>query len=292
MITVVGSINMDLVVQAKHFPKQGETTIGELFATVPGGKGANQAVAAARLGSEVRMVGAVGTDAFGNQLLKGLEAESVNVEAVLQKEGASGVANILLSEGDNRIIVVPGANFRMTPEEMNSFKLILSTSRIVMMQLEMPAPVVQRTLEICQALGVPTILNPAPSEGFRTEFLSLADVMTPNETEAEALFGKEWEKALVDYPNRLVVTLGKDGARFYDGKNHIHVKGLPAKAVDTTGAGDAFNGALCVALSEGMLFEEAVYFANAAASLAVEKFGAQGGMPDRKKVLERLKEYS
>ncbi|TWT27485.1 ribokinase [Planomicrobium sp. CPCC 101110] len=292
MITVVGSVNMDLVVRTKRFPEQGETAMGELFATVPGGKGANQAVAAARLGGDVQMIGAVGTDAFGDQLLRGLEAEEVNVTAVKRKKGASGIANILLSEGDNRIIVVPGANYRVTPEEVSGYQTIFSSSHMVMMQLEMPAPVIQRTLEICRSLGVPTILNPAPADGFRKEFLSLADYLTPNETEAEALFGKMWTKALEDFPNRLVVTLGKEGARFYDGENHIHVKGFHTQATDTTGAGDAFNGALCVALSEGIPFKESVYFANAAASLAVEKFGAQGGMPDRKKVLERLKGHS
>jgi ribokinase len=288
MIAVVGSINMDLVVQAKRFPKQGETALGELFATVPGGKGANQAVAAARLGQSVQLIGAVGTDAFGKQLLSGLQAESVNVASVKRKEGASGIANILLSEGDNRIIVVPGANHQLTAEEMEGFRTLLATSSIAVMQLELPASVIQCALEICRESGVPTILNPAPAEAFRKEFLLLADYLTPNETEAEALFGKDWEQTLEDYPNRLVVTLGKEGARFYDGQQHIHVKGFHTKAVDTTGAGDAFNGALGVALSEGMPFKEAVYFANAAASLAVEEFGAQGGMPDRNKVHERL----
>ncbi|WP_142826958.1 ribokinase [Planococcus soli] len=289
MITVVGSINMDLVVQTDHFPKQGETTLGNLYTTVPGGKGANQAVAAARLGIDVQMIGAVGQDAFGTELLTRLEAEGVQVQNVKQSEGASGIANILLSEGDNRIIVVPGANHSVTVEEINAFTEKLTDSELVIMQLEMPIPVIQRTLEICHQNGVPTILNPAPASGFTADFLPFCTYLTPNETEAEEIFGGNWEKALLDYPNRLVVTLGEKGAQFYDGEKHIIVEGFPTTAVDTTGAGDTFNGAFAGALAEGQDFEAAVRFANAAASLSVEKFGAQGGMPDRKAVNERLK---
>ncbi|MGH2316741.1 ribokinase [Planococcus sp. SE5232] len=288
MITVVGSINMDLVVQTDRFPKQGETALGNLYTTVPGGKGANQAVAAARLGSGVHMIGAVGQDAFGSELLAGLKEEGIQVEHVKQIDGASGIANILLSEGDNRIIVVPGANHSVTTEEIDALTDQLAASDLVMMQLEMPIPVIQRTLEICHQQGVPTILNPAPASGFTAELLPYCTYLTPNETEAEEIFGGDWEAALEEYPNRLVVTLGQKGAQFYDGEKHVLVGGFPTKAVDTTGAGDTFNGALASALSEGQAFEEAVRFANAAASLSVEKFGAQGGMPERTAVTERM----
>lgn len=288
MITVVGSINMDLVVRTNRFPKQGETALGDLYTTVPGGKGANQAVAAARLGSEVHMIGAVGTDAFGDELLAGLKAESIQVNNVKRVEGTSGIANILLSEGDNRIIVVPGANHQLTAVEMKAFESQLANSQMVIMQLEIPVPVIQRTLEICHQHGVPTILNPAPATGFTDEFLSYATYLTPNETEAEEMFGQDWEAALEQYPNRLIVTIGQKGARYFDGSRHVTVEGFATEAVDTTGAGDTFNGALGVALAESMPFEEAVRFANAAASLSVEKFGAQGGMPKRQEVLARL----
>lgn len=288
MITVVGSINMDLVVRTNRFPKQGETALGDLYTTVPGGKGANQAVAAARLGSEVHMIGAVGTDAFGDELLAGLKAESIQVNNVKRVEGTSGIANILLSEGDNRIIVVPGANHQLTAVEMKAFESQLANSQMVIMQLEIPIPVIQRTLEICHQHGVPTILNPAPATGFTDEFLSYATYLTPNETEAEEMFGQDWEAALEQYPNRLIVTIGQKGARYFDGSRHVTVEGFATEAVDTTGAGDTFNGALGVALAESMPFEEAVRFANAAASLSVEKFGAQGGMPKRQEVLARL----
>lgn len=288
MITVVGSINMDLVVRTSRFPKQGETALGDLYTTVPGGKGANQAVAAARLGSEVHMIGAVGTDAFGDELLAGLKAESIQANSVKRVEGTSGIANILLSEGDNRIIVVPGANQQLTAVEMEAFESQLANSQMVIMQLEIPVPVIQRTLEICHQHGVPTILNPAPATAFTDEFMPYATYLTPNETEAEEMFGEDWEAALEQYPNRLIVTIGQKGARYFDGSRHVTVEGFATEAVDTTGAGDTFNGALGVALAEDMPFEEAVRFANAAASLSVEKFGAQGGMPKREEVLARL----
>lgn len=290
MITVVGSINMDLVVRTARFPKQGETALGDLYTTVPGGKGANQAVAAARLGSDVHMIGAVGTDAFGDELLQKLAVESVGTGLVKRVSGTSGIANILLSEGDNRIIVVPGANHSLEAEEMQAFEGQLKDSAIVVLQLELPIPVVQRTLEICQHLGVPVVLNPAPADGFTEALLPYVTYLTPNETEAEELFGSRWEDMLEKYPNRLVVTLGSKGARYFDGGQHVIVEGFKTEAVDTTGAGDTFNGALAVALEEKMPFEEAVRFANAAASLSVEKFGAQGGMPDRQAVLGRIKE--
>ncbi|AQU80477.1 MULTISPECIES: ribokinase [Planococcus] len=288
MITVVGSINMDLVIQTDRFPKQGETTLGTLYTTVPGGKGANQAVAAARLGNKVQMIGAVGQDAFGTELVAGLESEGIQVESIKRIDGASGIANILLSEGDNRIIVVPGANHSVTAEEIVAFTEQLAASDLVIMQLETPIPVIQQTLKICHQHGVPSILNPAPASGFTADFLPYCTYLTPNETEAEEIFGDNWEKALEEYPNRLVVTLGQKGAQFYDGQKHVLVKGFSTKAVDTTGAGDTFNGALGAALVEGQGFEEAVRFANAAASLSVEKFGAQGGMPNRAAVEARM----
>lgn len=290
MITVVGSINMDLVVRTNRFPKQGETALGDLYTTVPGGKGANQAVAAARLGERVEMIGAVGTDAFGDELLKGLTAENIDIGLVKRVEGTSGIANILLSDGDNRIIVVPGANHAIEAHELGVFESKLAASDIVILQLELPIPVVQRTLEICHKHNVPTILNPAPADAFTKELLPYATYLTPNETEAEEIFGADWEQEIEQYPNRLIVTLGKEGARYFDGHKHVLVKGFETQAIDTTGAGDTFNGAFAVALVESMPFAEAVRFANAAASLSVEKFGAQGGMPSRQEVLKRMGE--
>lgn len=289
MITVVGSINMDLVVGTERFPKQGETVLGNLYTTVSGGKGANQAVAAARLGEEVRMVGAVGSDAFGAQLLEGLEKERIHTDGVKHTNGASGIANILLSEGDNRIIVVPGANHELTESDIDAHKEVLQNSSMIILQLELPIAVVEYTLSLAKELGVPTVLNPAPAAGF-TPAMKEAGFLTPNETEAQELFGENWELELERYPNRMVVTLGKNGARYFDGEKHVTVEGFPTKTVDTTGAGDTFNGALAAALAEGREFKEAVRFANAAASISVEKFGAQGGMPNRADVLKRMGE--
>lgn len=288
MITVVGSINMDLVVGTERFPKQGETVLGNLYTTVPGGKGANQAVAAARLGAKVGMIGAVGTDPFGDELALNLENEGVDTSDVKRVEGPSGIANILLSESDNRIIVVPGANHKLMPEDIEQCEQAIASSDLIVLQLEIPIPSVLRTLEIAHRRGVPAILNPAPADGFTDEFLQYEPILTPNENEAATMFGEDWEQALEAHPNRLIVTLGKEGARYYDGERHVRVPGIRVNAVDTTGAGDTFNGALAVALAEEMPMKGAIRFANAAASLSVEQFGAQGGMPGREETMRRL----
>lgn len=289
MITVIGSINMDLVVKTDDFPQQGETTLGNLFTTVPGGKGANQAVAAARLGGQVNMIGNVGNDVFGEELLENLNTNHIDVSRVVKStETASGIANILLSEGDNRIIVVPGANYELTPSRINDIKDVIKASRLVVLQLEIPIPTIDYILQVCTDLKVPVLLNPAPAAGFDKRFMKQVSYLTPNETECEQIFGADLETALEEYPNKLIVTLGSEGARYFDGTKHVFVKGFKTEVVDTTGAGDTFNGALAYALVEGLQLDEAVKFANAAGSLSVEKFGAQGGMPARQQVDERL----
>lgn len=289
MITIVGSVNMDLVVQTVDFPKQGETTMGELFTTVPGGKGANQAVAAARLGGDVHIVANVGDDLFGQELVENLRANLVNSEGVSVSGGeASGIANILLSDGDNRIIVVPGANYQLTAKEIGLMTKKIEKSDLVVLQLEIPIPTIKHTLELCAELDVPVLMNPAPAGGFQTEFLQHVKYLTPNETECEQIFGTDMETALENHPNQLIVTLGSAGARFYDGEKHVIVEGFKTEVVDTTGAGDTFNGALAYAIVEGFSLEEAVKFGNAAGSLAVEVLGAQGGMPSLEDVERRL----
>lgn len=289
MITVIGSINMDLVVQTNDFPQQGETTLGDLFTTVPGGKGANQAVAAARLGGQVKMVGNVGSDGFGKELLTNLATNKVGVEDVRESsKAASGIANILLSDGDNRIIVVPGANYGVTPSRIDEVKDRIAASKLVVLQLEIPIPTIDYILQVCRDLEVPVLLNPAPAGGFDKQFMACVSYLTPNETECAQIFGTDIEAALEQYPNQLIVTLGSAGARYFDGEQHIVVEGFKTDVVDTTGAGDTFNGALAYAIVEGFTLQEAVKFANAAGSLSVEKFGAQGGMPSRREVEERL----
>lgn len=290
MITVIGSANMDLVVGTENFPDQGETVLGNVFDTVPGGKGANQATAAARLGSETHMVACVGNDMFGTSLINNFEQNQVGATGVSIVEGASGIANILLSEGDNRIIVVPGANSLLTPAHIDEVDHLIKRSKLVMLQLEIPVPTVMYVLAKCQAAGIPVMLNPAPARGFELSMMPSITYLTPNETECEQIFGMDMVDALEKYPNRLIITLGSDGARFYDGKKHVIVDSFKTEVVDTTGAGDTFNGALAHGIVAGMGLEQAVRFANAAASLSVEKFGAQGGMPSTEEVEARLEQ--
>lgn len=289
MITVIGSVNMDLVVQTNTFPQQGETTFGQLFTTTPGGKGANQAVAAARLGGNVQMVATVGNDRFGDELKNNLRTEGVHTQHILQSENtASGIANILLSDGDNRIIVVPGANYEMTPERISSLKEVIRKSTLIVLQLEIPIDTVEAILTICEVENVPVLLNPAPAAGFKLAFMERIQYLTPNETECAEIFGTDIHRALEQYPNQLIVTLGAAGARYFDGEKHVFIEGYKTTAVDTTGAGDTFNGALAYKLANGAALTDAVKFANAAGSLSVEKFGAQGGMPTNEAVQKRL----
>ncbi|MBS4208896.1 ribokinase [Bacillus sp. FJAT-50079] len=290
MITVVGSINMDLVVETTTLPMQGETNFGKSFSTVPGGKGANQAVAAARLGGKVQMIGCVGDDLFGEELLSNLRREQIMIDHIQRVQNtATGIANILLSEGDNRIIVVPGANDKLTPERIEQLTAQIVESKIVIVQLEIPTNTVLKTLEICKTNNIPVLLNPAPATGFSPKMIDLSTFVTPNETECEQIFGADYEHALEKYPNQVIVTLGKKGAQFFNGEKHVVVKSFETNAIDTTGAGDTFNGAFAYAISQNYPFEDAIEFANAAASLSVEKFGAQGGMPRLEDVKERLK---
>lgn len=284
MITVVGSINMDIVVQMDVFPKKGETILGQLFTTIPGGKGANQAVAAARLGSNVQMVGALGDDAFGTELRANLNEENINTRYVATTDVSTGIANILLHDADNRIVVVPGANFEVTPAVVDAAKEQLVKSKLVVMQMEIPVETIEHTLKLCKELNVPVLFNPAPAANFNIEWMPYITYLTPNETECELLFGDKVDDILEKYPNKLIVTLGEKGARYFDGKEHVHVAGFETTAVDTTGAGDTFNGAFAYAITTGQSMSDAVSFANIAGSLSVEKFGAQGGMPKLEEV--------
>ena len=287
MITIVGSINMDIVVQMDTFPKQGETILGQAFTTIPGGKGANQAVASARLGSHVQIVGALGQDSFGKELRRNLNEENINTRYVATSTTSTGIANILLHDNDNRIVVIPGANFDVTPQVVDQARAVLEKSELVIMQLEIPVETIEYTLKLCKELNVPVLFNPAPAANFNIEWMPFISYLTPNETECALLFGDDLEKALEQYPNQLIVTLGSEGARYFDGEKHVQVAGYKTQAVDTTGAGDTFNGAFAHAVTNGQTMEEAVQFANFAASLSVEKFGAQGGMPKYEEVMAR-----
>ncbi|MCG7344131.1 ribokinase [Sporosarcina sp. ACRSL] len=289
MITVIGSMNMDLVVDTKRVPENGETILGKDFYTFPGGKGANQAVAAARLGGNVHMIACVGNDSFGTELIQNLNEERVDTANVSRSSDKStGIANIILSENDNRIIVVPGANYELSPQTIEGLRDVIKASKVVVMQLEILPETVKSVLKICEELNVPVVMDPAPAEFFDKDMISGVRYMTPNHYECEQLFGVQLEEALEMYPNQLIVTLGKDGVRYFDGEKHIHVEAIPTNAVDTTGAGDTFNGALAYAISHEYALYDAVKFANTASSLSVEKLGAQTGMPTKEEVEARI----
>lgn len=285
-ITVVGSSSMDLVVTSSKRPGAGETVLGEAFKTVPGGKGANQAVAASRLGAEVTMIGCVGDDHFGQIILKNLAANGVLIDHVEPVTGMeSGTAHIVLAEGDNSIVVVKAANDCVTPAYIEQKAEVIRQSDIVIIQQEIPEETVAYVSELCAGYQIPLILNPAPVRPVPQEVVEQTAFITPNEHEAAALFGDEpLEEVLRRYPNKLIVTEGKRGVRYYDGTQEVRVPGYQVNVVDTTGAGDTFNGALAVALAEGRSLRESLDFANRAAALSVTKFGAQGGMPTRSEV--------
>lgn len=285
-ITVIGSASMDLVVTSAKRPGAGETVLGDSFKTVPGGKGANQAVAAARLGAEVTMIGRVGDDSFGQVILNNLKGNGIvadYVEPVTDME--SGTAHIILAEGDNSIVFVKAANDLVTPDYVDRAAEVIQGSDIVLIQQEIPEETVVHVSDLCAKYGVPLILNPAPARPVPQSVIEKAAYITPNEHEALVLFGEEpLGDVLRRYPNKLIVTEGKKGVRYYDGSQEVIVPGYKVEAVDTTGAGDTFNGAFAVALAEGMSLSDSLDFANRAAALSVTKFGAQGGMPTRREV--------
>ncbi|UYY98995.1 ribokinase [Peribacillus frigoritolerans] len=285
-IAVVGSSSMDLVVTSAKRPMAGETVLGESFITVPGGKGANQAVAAARLGAEVSMVGCVGDDVYGEIILDNMKKNHVNTKYVEPVTGsASGTAHITLSEGDNSIIVVKGANDFITPEYVEKAKKVIEESDIVLVQQEIPEETVEYLADLCNMLQKRLLLNPAPARKLSEAVIQQASFLTPNEHEFEILFdGRDRTEVLTEYPNKLFITEGKNGVRYFDGHEEKVVPSFEVEAVDTTGAGDTFNAAFAVAVAEGKSFDESLLFANRAASISVTKLGAQGGMPQRVEV--------
>ena len=281
-IVVVGSINMDLVTLAPRFVGPGETILGERFLTVPGGKGANQAVAAARLGADVALVGATGNDAFGKQLRDGLAAEGIDLDHVAQlDDSASGTASITVAGGENQIIVVPAANTRVTPAHVEAARSLLERADAVLVQMEIPLETVEATVRLGHRLGVPVILNPAPAQKLPTDWLKLARYVTPNQHELAILLGadptEDFKALMQRAPCPVVLTRGGEGAWYREQGEPLHQPGFKVDVVDSTGAGDTFNATLAVFLKEGLA--AAVRKACAAAALSVTKLGAQGGMP-------------
>lgn len=281
-IFVIGSASVDLVVKSHRQPAKGETILGESFFMTTGGKGSNQAVSASRLGADVYMVGAVGDDTFGEMILNNLKENHVNIDNMgTVTHQSSGTAHITLADNDNSIIVVPGANFKITIEQVEVVLSKVEQSDMVVIQNEIPVHITEYIINRTHELGITTIYNPAPFVQIDTSLLNKVFYFTPNETEARELFGEDFESVIKQYPKQMIVTLGAQGAVYYDGELKRE-PGLKAEVVDTTGAGDTFNGAFAVALSEGKDIDTALQFANKAASISVGGLGAQGGMPYRK----------
>jgi len=296
-IAVVGSLNMDLVVRAPRFPGPGETIAGHDFHTIPGGKGANQAVAAARQDADIVMVGRVGDDAFGRRLRETLQRDGVDTRYVTTDAAApTGVAVIAVDEsGENRIILAAGANGQVSPADVDAASPAIAQADVLVLQLEVPLAAVMRAVEVAQRHGVTVILNPAPARPLPADLLAGVDYLIPNESEAALLTNndpsqpEQAAQALREAGVRsVVVTLGEQGALLVDDAGTRTAPGFPAEVVDTTAAGDAFVGAFAVALAEGKPTPEAVRRANAAGALATTVLGAQPSLPTRAAVDEFL----
>ncbi len=290
-ITVVGSLNMDLVIRTPHLPAPGETVIGRDFTTAPGGKGANQAVAAARLGGDVVMVGRLGADDFGRALRANLNAGGVDTSYVLADHQApTGVALITIeSGGQNTIVVAPGANGDVFREDVDRAKGAINEAQVLVTQLEIPLDTVTYALEFGRDSHIITILNPAPAQPLSDNVLSLCDIIIPNETEASTLTGipvKHWESAEAAARELgrhgveiVVITLGARGALAWDGGAVIRMPAFPVTPVDTTAAGDAFVGAFAMSQARGLDLVTSLRGASAAGALATMKLGAQPSLP-------------
>ncbi|MDX1932536.1 MAG: ribokinase [Capsulimonadales bacterium] len=290
-IVVVGSANTDLVVDVSHIPRPGETILGGDLATIPGGKGANQAVAAARLGGNVRFIARVGDDAYGAAAIEGYRRDGIDTTFVSVTSGVpSGVALITVdrTSGQNAIVVAPGANAHLSPEDIDRARSAFEDAALVVASLEVPIETVVRAAERAAERRIPFLLNPAPARPLPPNLLTLTTVFTPNETEAAQILGippesrspAEMAVALRDPGIRtVVVTVGRDGAVVADGTETTVVPGIPVTAIDTVAAGDCFTGALAVRLASGVALLDAVGYANRAAALKVTRRGAQPGLP-------------
>lgn len=276
---------MDLVTRTSTIPKVGETVLGESFHTIPGGKGANQAVAAARLGADVTLIGCVGNDGFGSMLKEHLQEQGINTEYIKTVEGIStGIAAITLSQGDNSIIVVSGANNEVTPALITEYEQVIAKSDLILLQLEIQVKAVIEAVRLAKKHKVPVILNPAPIQKLPKDLLLQVDYLTPNEHEQTVLLSSIDEDELYDMKEKCIVTKGANGVTIYQHQKETTIPSYKVNVIDTTGAGDTFNGALAVSLSKGKTLQEACYFANAAAALSVTKLGAQTGIPTLEEV--------
>jgi ribokinase len=290
-VVVIGSLNMDLVTRAPRLPKGGETLIGQSFATVSGGKGANQAVAAARLGARVSMIGCVGNDAYGEALRGALLAEQIDCQAVSTIDGSSGVALIVVDDNSqNTIVIVPGANGALTVEAIDRFDSVIQAADVLICQLEVPDASVGHALKRGRELGKTVILNPAPaSRPLPSDWYASIDYLIPNESEASALSGLSVDsletaqaaatRLIAMGAGKVIITLGAQGLLFASGQRFEHFPATAVKAVDTTAAGDTFVGGFAAALAAGQDEAQAIRFGQVAAALSVTRAGAQPSIP-------------
>jgi ribokinase len=295
-IVVIGSLNMDLVVKAPRMPLGGETLPGRDFQMIPGGKGANQAAAAARLGAQVAMVGRVGGDAFGPQLIENLRCQGVDTGHIrIDDEAATGIAMIIIDDtGQNSIVVSPGANGRVNEQDVDRVEGVLSQAKMLLLQFEVPLGTVEYAIQMAARHQVKVILNPAPARPALPGLIEKVDNQVPNQFEASTLTGMETKdvpsaegaaRKLLEYGVPVVIiTLGERGALMASEQGMAHVPARSVHAVDTTAAGDAFIGGLAVALVKGFPLDEAVPYASCAGALAVTKFGAQTSLPSAEEV--------
>lgn len=285
---------MDIVIEADREPKLGETILGHNARFIPGGKGANQATAAARLGAKTTMIGAVGADSFGQELLQALDANGIRRNSVKIVDGSStGIASIFLTNGDNSIVVVPGANHQLLPDDIDKYDEIIQDADILLLQLEIPLKTVCYAAKKAKAYGKIVVLNPAPAQALPDDLLRDVDYMTPNRTELSLLTGNNAEGEELEIAMRrlmqmgvanVVTTLGADGSAFLEMGCLQKVPGYKVPVIDTTGAGDSFNAGLAYSLAMQNSLEKSVSFAAKVSALAVTRFGAQAGMPSMEEV--------
>lgn len=293
-ILVIGSSNTDMTIKSERLPAPGETILGGKFLMGAGGKGANQAVAARRLGGDVTFVCKVGRDIFGDNAIKGYEKEGIDTSHILRSDAPSGVALILVdAKAENSIAVAPGANGDLTPADIRNLRGVIAEASYLILQLEVPVETVLEAARIAHEAGVYVILNPAPACPLPEELFKYLSLITPNQTETALMTGIEADEASLDKAvdalrakgvKDVIVTLGSRGSIVCTGEKRDFIPACKVKAVDTTAAGDTFCGALCVALSEGKSLKDAAAFATKASALAVQKMGAQDSIPYRKDI--------
>ncbi|PTV98496.1 ribokinase [Halanaerobium saccharolyticum] len=301
-ILVIGSMNMDLVVETERYPEEGETLIGGKFEQIPGGKGANQALAAAKLGDQVEFIGACGDDSFAPKLKSSLKAGGAEIDNIFEiKDVSTGVAVITVDKkGNNRIIVSPGANYELDPEKIEKIKDKIAEAEIILLQLEIPVDTIEKIVEIASKNKTKIILDPAPAQKLPADILTRVDYLLPNEGELDLLLAEAENKSRLEKIEALlkmgvkniIVTEGEKGINYYSQNKELHLETLKVKAVDTTAAGDVFAGAFAASLIAENNLKKALEFAVQAAAYSVTKRGAQSSIPDKKELNEFLAERS